>query len=92
MLDPNTNPSGFSNSSVLAKVHNIPSDRFLLIHGTGDDNVHFLNSMEIVKRLVSSGVQFRFMAYPNQAHALAGGGAETHVWKTLEGFLQACQE
>lgn len=37
---------------------------------------------------MGAGVQFETMVYPNQAHALSGGGAQTHVWRLLDGFVQ----
>lgn len=44
--------------------------------------------MELVKALVQEQVLFDFMAYPNQPHALSGGGAEDHVWRTLNRYIQ----
>ena len=54
------------------------------------DNVHFLNSAEMVKVLVKEGVAFDTMYYPNQDHSLSEGGAETHVWRTLHSHFLKC--
>ncbi len=48
MKTPQENSMGYNNSSILGKAHNIPNNRLLLIHGTGDDNVHFQNSVQLI--------------------------------------------
>jgi len=45
MSTPDDNPDGYRRSSVLGDVSNFANKRFLLIHGTADDNVHFHNSL-----------------------------------------------
>ena len=42
------------------------------MHGTGDDNVHFQNSVQMVEALQEAGKQFEFMAYPNKTHSISG--------------------
>jgi len=71
------------NSSVVKFAHGIPDNQLLLVHGTGDDNVHYLNSMELVKQLVAAQVLFDFMAYPNQQHGISNSGAQDHIWRIL---------
>lgn len=88
MGTPQDNAKGYSVSSTLDQVQNIQDGAYLLVHGTADDNVHFLNSAEISKRLISAQVMYQSMYYPNQAHGLSGGGAETHVWRLLADFVQ----
>jgi dipeptidyl-peptidase-4 len=46
--------------------------KLLLIHGTGDDNVHYQGSERLINALVSSGKQFDLMIYPNRTHGLGG--------------------
>ena len=60
----------------------------LLLHGTSDDNVHFQNSIQMVEALVEAGKQFRFMAYPNKTHSIAGATDQTHLFHLIEGHFQ----
>jgi dipeptidyl-peptidase-4 len=60
----------------------------LLVHGTGDDNVHYQNSERLIDVLIREGKLFEFRAYPNRTHSLAEGeGTQAHVYATLADFL-----
>jgi dipeptidyl-peptidase-4 len=56
----------------------------LLVHGTGDDNVHFQNSVQMINALISAGKQFRLMIYPNKTHSIAGKDARVHLFTMIE--------
>jgi dipeptidyl-peptidase-4 len=73
MQTPQLNPEGYSITSVLQNAGNI-TQRFMLIHGTGDDNVHFQNSAELVKQLIPTRLQFDVMYYPNRDHSINTDG------------------
>ena len=47
--------------------------KLLLVHGTGDDNVHYQGSERLINALVKHNIQFDFMAYPNRTHGLREG-------------------
>jgi len=68
----------------LAKVADKLHGSLLLLHGTSDDNVHFQNSIQMVEALVEAGKQFRFMAYPNKTHSVAGATDQTHLFHLIE--------
>jgi dipeptidyl-peptidase-4 len=68
----------------LAKVADRLHGSLLLLHGTSDDNVHFQNSIQMVEALVEAGKQFRFMAYPNKTHSIAGATDQTHLFHLIE--------
>jgi dipeptidyl-peptidase 4 len=68
----------------LAKVAGKLHGALLLMHGTSDDNVHFQNSIQMVEALVEAGKQFRFMAYPNKTHSIAGATDQTHLFHLIE--------
>jgi dipeptidyl-peptidase-4 len=60
---------------------------FLLIHGTGDDNVHFQNSVALEDALINAGKQFRSHFYPDQPHGFRGGKVNHHRWTLMTDFL-----
>jgi dipeptidyl-peptidase 4 len=56
----------------------------LLVHGTGDDNVHFQNSVQMINALISAEKQFRLMIYPNKTHSISGKDARVHLFTMIE--------
>ena len=61
----------------------------LIIHGSGDDNVHFQGTELLINKLVELGKPFDFMDYPNRTHALSEGkGTSYHVFSTLTRYLE----
>jgi dipeptidyl-peptidase-4 len=62
-------------------------DPLLLIHGMADDNVVFENSTALIARLQEQQRPFEMMVYPGATHAITGEGRQTHLWKTIEAFL-----
>ncbi len=62
--------------------------KLLLVHGSGDDNVHFQGSERLINRLVELGKPFDFMLYPNRSHAInEGAGTQHHVYALLARYL-----
>ena len=62
--------------------------RLLLVHGSGDDNVHYQGSERLVNRMVALGKSFDFMAYPNRSHCICEGrGTTLHVYSLLTRYL-----
>lgn len=87
MQTPDLNPVGYAESATLGRAKFILSDqKYLLIHGTGDDNVHFQNTADWVTDLVKSDVDFKTMFYPDKAHSLSGIETRTHLWKLITRF------
>ena len=85
MLQPQDNPQGYESSSALHLEY--PSNKLLLIHGTGDDNVHFQNSAELVRVLVRQQIGFQTMYYPNQDHHMSTDGSLLHLYTLVEAFF-----
>jgi dipeptidyl-peptidase 4 len=81
---PNDKSSTSYNDLDLAKVADKLHGSLLLLHGTSDDNVHFQNSIQMVEALVEAHKQFRFMAYPNKTHSIAGATDQTHLFHLIE--------
>ena len=60
----------------------------LLVHGSGDDNVHFQGSERLIDKLVELGKPFDFMLYPNRTHSISEGkGTLHHVYALLARYL-----
>ncbi|MGA7909314.1 MAG: DPP IV N-terminal domain-containing protein [Candidatus Sulfotelmatobacter sp.] len=60
----------------------------LLVHGTGDDNVHFQNSIQMIDALIKAGKPFRLMIYPNKTHSIAGKDARVHLFTMIEDHFE----
>lgn len=88
MRTPQENPSGYDDNSPI-NFTNLITGKYLLIHGTADDNVHFQNSVEMVKALVKSNVDFESAYYPNKNHGISGGADNTtfHLWSKMTNWL-----
>ena len=62
--------------------------RLLIVHGSGDDNVHYQGTERLVNRLVELGKPFDFMAYPNRSHCICEGrGTTLHIFSLLTRYL-----
>lgn len=59
----------------------------LIIHGLADDNVVFDHSAKMIGALQKAGKPFETMVYPGQTHAIRSPELATHMWKTIEAFL-----
>jgi dipeptidyl-peptidase 4 len=62
--------------------------KLLLVHGSGDDNVHYQGTERLVNRLVELGKPFDFMVYPNRTHAIAEGpGTTPHIYQLIARYF-----
>jgi len=84
---PQDNPEGYRVGSSINFAEGLRS-RLLLMHGTGDDNVHLQNTERLMNRLIELGKDFDVMFYPNRTHALSEGpGTPLHRWRTIARYL-----
>ena len=60
----------------------------LLVHGSGDDNVHFQNSMEMINALVAANKDFDFFVYPDRNHGIYGGNTRLHLFNMMMDFVK----
>lgn len=61
----------------------------LIVHGSGDDNVHYQNQEALINALVAAGKQFTMMEYPNRTHGISEGkGTTQHLYALLTRFLE----
>ncbi|QXP77646.1 MULTISPECIES: S9 family peptidase [Winogradskyella] len=86
MTTPQENPSGYDENSPINHVDQLKGD-FLLIHGSGDDNVHVQNTMRMVEALVQADKQFEWMIYPDKNHGIYGGNTRLHLYKKMTNFI-----
>jgi dipeptidyl-peptidase 4 len=88
MRTPQENPKGYDDNSPINFTDKIKG-KYLLIHGTADDNVHFQNSVEMVKALVKSNIDFESAYYPNKNHGISGGADNTsyHLWSKMTKWI-----
>lgn len=86
MRTPQENASGYDDNSPLSHVDKLKG-KLLLVHGSGDDNVHFQNSMMIAEELIQKDKQFEMMFYPNKNHGISGGNTRHHLYTKMTNFL-----
>ncbi|MBD3904842.1 S9 family peptidase [Chryseobacterium sp. Ch-15] len=86
LLTPQENPTGYDDNSPTTYA-NLLKGKFLLIHGTADDNVHFQNSMEFSEALIQNKKQFDFMAYPDKNHGIYGGQTRPQLYQKMTDFI-----
>lgn len=84
---PQDNAAGYDKGSPLSYVDQMRG-RLLLVHGSGDDNVHYQNSEALVNALVRANKPFDMMEYPNRNHAIAGGTTRQHLFELLTRYLR----
>lgn len=82
---PQDNPEGYDDNSPIHHVEKLKGD-FLLVHGTGDDNVHFQNAVTLQEALIKAGKQFDSFYYPDKAHSLIG--RRGHLYEKMTIFIE----
>jgi dipeptidyl-peptidase 4 len=87
MWTPQNNASGYQETAPQLAVAGIRA-RFLLVHGTGDDNVHPQNSVQLIDRMVKANRPMQQLFYPNRTHSISGGNTTVHLYESLTRFLR----
>ncbi|OWW26308.1 S9 family peptidase [Zobellia sp. OII3] len=83
---PAENPAGYDENSPLNYPEMLKGD-YLLVHGSGDDNVHVQNSMRMIEALVQANKQFDWAIYPDKNHGIYGGNTRVHLFNKMTNFL-----
>lgn len=86
MRTPQENPDGYKDGSPLTYADKLKG-KYLLIHGTADDNVHFQNSAEFVLALQNANKQFDLMIYPNKNHGISGGVTRMNLYTKMTNYI-----
>ena len=85
---PQDNADGYKNGSPINFAEGLQG-KLLLVHGSGDDNVHYQGTELLVNRLIELGKPFDFMTYPGRTHALVEGpGTAVHLYSLLARYLE----
>ncbi|KAB8154354.1 prolyl oligopeptidase family serine peptidase [Kordia sp. TARA_039_SRF] len=87
MRTPQENASGYDDNSPINHVEKLKGD-YLLIHGTGDDNVHVQNTMRMIDALIKANKQFDWMIYPDKNHGIYGGYTRLHLYTKMTKFVE----
>jgi dipeptidyl-peptidase 4 len=85
---PDDNVTGYRDGSPVTHAHKLKGS-LLLVHGTGDDNVHYANTEAVIDELIANNKQFSMMAYPNRSHSIdEGPNTRRHLFTLLTSYLQ----
>ncbi|XP_049872688.1 venom dipeptidyl peptidase 4 [Pectinophora gossypiella] len=88
MDTPVENAIGYQRSDLMASAEKLRGRKFLLVHGTGDDNVHYQHSLQLAKVLQRADIAFEQMSYTDETHSLLG--VSRHFYHTLDHFWTEC--
>ena len=86
MRTPQENFEGYNATSPLLRAKELKG-KLLLIHGTADDNVHFMQSLEYAEALVQAGIQFDMHVYKDRNHGISGGNTSYHLYTKMSNYL-----
>ena len=86
-LPSDNNGEFYKQSSPITHAAGLKGD-LLIVHGTGDDNVHYQGTEALINALVAANKPFTMMAYPNRSHSLSEGpGTQRHFHELLTRYL-----
>ena len=86
MRTPQENPDGYDLNSPFNYPELLKGD-YLLVHGSGDDNVHLQNTMRMAEALVQANKPFELMIYPDKNHGIYGGNTRIHLYNKMTNFI-----
>ncbi len=84
---PQENTSGYDNNSPINFAEQLKGN-YLIIHGTGDDNVHYQNALDMISALQKAGKEFDMHFYPNKNHSIYGGNTRWHLYRLMTNFIE----
>ncbi len=80
---PSENKDGYHNSSTVNSAAQL-NGRLLLVHGTGDDNVHMQNTVQMIQGLIAANKPYDLQLYPRKTHGIAGKAARVHLFHRIQ--------
>jgi dipeptidyl-peptidase-4 len=87
MSTPELNEDGYGRGSSINFAAGL-TGKLLIVHGSGDDNVHYQGTERLVNRLVELGKPFDLMVYPNRTHSISeGAGTTPHIYQLIARYF-----
>ena len=86
MRTPAENPGGYDDNSPF-NYPELLKGKYLLVHGSGDDNVHLQNTMRMAEALIQANKQFEWAIYPDKNHGIRGGNTRLHLYTKMTDFI-----
>ena len=86
MRKPQDNAAGYDDNSPINHVDKLKG-KYLVIHGSSDDNVHMQNTMDLVTALNKAGKQYSMFIYPNKNHSIYGGTTRLHLYTMMTDYI-----
>lgn len=84
---PSVNVDGYRRGSPVTFAKNLKAD-LLIVHGSGDDNVHYQNTEAVVNALIAANKPFTMMVYPNRTHCICEGETTSlHLFTLLTRYI-----
>ena len=84
---PQQNVQGYKEASAINFAEGL-AGQLLIVHGSGDDNVHYQGTQLLVNRLIELGKPFDLMTYPDRTHSISEGpGTTVHLYRLLARYL-----
>jgi len=87
MQTPQENPTGYDDNSPF-NYPELLKGKYLLVHGSGDDNVHVQNTMRMIEALVQANKPFDWAIYPDKNHGIHGGNTRLHLYTKMTNFIK----
>ncbi len=87
MQTPQENPSGYDDNSPINHVDKLKG-KYLIIHGSADDNVHVQNTMQMMEALIQANKQFESQIYPDKNHGIFGGKTRIQLYNKMTNFIR----
>ncbi len=85
---PDENAAGYKAGSAINYAEGLKG-KLLIVHGSGDDNVHYQGTERLVNRLVELGKPFDLMVYPNRTHSISEGkGTTLHIYSLIARYIR----
>ncbi len=84
---PQDNPEGYENSSPVNQAANLKG-KLMLVHATGDDNVHFANTAEVLNKLIDANkYPAKLMIFPGRGHGISDRPARVDLFEQITDFI-----
>ncbi|XP_029450556.1 inactive dipeptidyl peptidase 10-like [Rhinatrema bivittatum] len=87
---PSQEEAAYTVASLLNDAYRLKDQQFLLIHGTGDANVHFQHTAELLNHLMLADANTTTQIYPDEGHFFQLEKNWRHLHNTVVSYFQKC--